>query len=100
MTDTPPSRDGEDRVSEQGQKLELAMNIGPVTAGWLREVGIHTLDELEEIGSIEAWRRIKERYPGAVSLVGLYALEGALLGVRWNNLPPDIKAQLRGAARV
>ena len=100
MTDTGPSPDGEGRASDQGQKLEQAMNIGPVTAGWLREVGIHTLDELEEIGSIEAWRRIKERYPGAVSLVGLYALECALLGVRWNELPRDVKAQLRGTARA
>lgn len=100
MSETHAGPDTKARRSGKRQGLEHVLNIGPVIADWLREIGIHTLDELEATGSIQAWSLIKERHPGAVSLVGLYALEGAILGVRWNQLPPDIKAQLRGAARV
>ncbi|MDX1995016.1 MAG: TfoX/Sxy family DNA transformation protein [bacterium] len=30
-----------------------------------------------------------------LTLVGLYALQGAVLDVHWNSLPPDMKDELR-----
>jgi DNA transformation protein and related proteins len=100
VTDAPIVPNGEEHSFGERLPLEQMLNIGPVTAGWLHEVGIHTREDLEETGPIEAWRLLKELHPGAVSLVGLYALQGAILGVHWNHLPPDLKAQLRRAARI
>jgi DNA transformation protein and related proteins len=73
-------------------------NIGKVTAGWLNEVGIHSLEDLQEIGSVEAYRRVKAQRPRETTIVLLYALEGALLDCHWNALPADVKASLREQA--
>ena len=52
-------------------------NIGPKSAAWLRQVGLHTPEELAEAGPIEAFMRVK-RAGFKPSLNLLYALEGAL----------------------
>jgi hypothetical protein len=69
-------------------------NLGPVSAGWLAAVGIHTLADLRAAGAAEAWRRVFEagRNP---SLNLLWALEGALRDEHWGELPPTVKAALR-----
>ena len=70
------------------ERLEHLLNIGPRTAQWLREIGVTDRAALEREGSINAFTRLKARYPGRVTHNALYALEGALLDVRWNALPP------------
>ena len=70
-------------------------NIGPKSAQWLESVGIRTDDDLEELGAVEAYRRVKARYPGRVSLNLLWALQGALLDLPWNELPPEMKSKLQ-----
>ena len=72
-------------------------NIGPTSARWLAEVGIETEADLEEVGAVEAYRRVRARQPRA-SLNLLYALEGALLGLPWNGLPPEVTERLRREA--
>ncbi len=57
-------------------------NIGPKSAAWLRQVGIHEPEQLIELGAVEAFVRIR-RAGFRPSLNLLYALEGALLGVHW-----------------
>ena len=74
-------------------------NIGPRSAAWLADIGIGTLDDLERVGPIEAWRPAKRAYPDRVSVTLLYALQGALLDLPWNELPEEIKRQLADAAR-
>jgi len=59
----------------------------------LHAIGINTYNDLKEIGSVEAYRRIKGRGIN-VSKVMLYALEGALLDRHWNELALDLKEQL------
>jgi len=59
----------------------------------LHAIGINTYIDLKEIGSVEAYRRIKGRGIN-VSKVMLYALEGALLDLHWNELALDLKEQL------
>jgi DNA transformation protein and related proteins len=76
-------------------RLSELKNLGAVTAERLAEVGIHTADDLETAGPVEAYRRVKERHPRETSLVLLYALQGALLGIHWNELPPNVKEQLK-----
>ena len=69
-------------------------NLGPACERWLREVGIESAEQLAEVGSVEAYLRVKEHFPREASLVLLYALEGALLDIHWNALPPEVKAEI------
>jgi hypothetical protein len=75
--------------------VERIPNIGPVSSGWLHEAGIHSLADLEGIGAVEAYKRVKALYPHRVSLNLLYGLQAALLGISWKDLTPDMKADLR-----
>ena len=74
-------------------------NIGPVSARQLREVGIEDEATLRKLGAIAAYRRLKHAFPREVSVVMLYALEGALRGCHWNQLPPGVKQKLQAAAK-
>lgn len=73
-------------------------NIGQTLARQLEEVGISTEEELRRVGSREAWMRIMARDP-SVCLSHLSALEGALQGVRWHNLMPEVKSGLKAFYR-
>ncbi len=70
-------------------------NIGPKSSEWLASVGIHTLDDVAALGVVESYRRVRVAYPEKVSLNLLYGLQAALLDLPWNELPPDIKAELK-----
>ena len=71
--------------------LTSMKNIGAEMARKLAAAGIRTPEELAEAGSKNAFFRLKTLYPG-VCLVHLYALEGAVRGVEFNELPPEVKA--------
>ena len=72
-------------------------NLGPVSLGWLREIGICSVADLEGTGAVEAYCRVRARGHNA-SLNLLYALEGALMDVDWRELPAEVKADLKSAA--
>jgi DNA transformation protein len=74
--------------------LESSLNLGPTSAKWLAEIGIHTRAELMEVGVVEAYCLVKARQPRA-SLNLLYALYGAVHHIPWNMLPPETKTTLR-----
>lgn len=74
-------------------RLADLRNLGPASEEQLRAVGIETPEHLDAIGSVEAFVRLKQTYGSAVTLVFLYALEGALLDVHWNELPPGVKTE-------
>ncbi|NBJ12230.1 TfoX/Sxy family protein [Microvirga arsenatis] len=80
--------------------LHTLPGIGPVTQGWLQEAGIRTAGELRAMGSVEAYRRLKFMLPQRVSLNALYALEAALRGCHWLDLPHDVKAALQREAKA
>ena len=75
-------------------KLTELPNIGEYGARQLESAGIRTAEELKAAGSFEAFKRIRKNDPGAcLSLFS--ALEGAVLGVRWHELPPEVKKRLK-----
>jgi hypothetical protein len=74
-------------------------NMGPRSSEWLASVGIHTLDDVAALGVVEAYKRVKSAYPEKVSLNLLYGLQAALLDLPWNELPPDIKEELKRQAK-
>lgn len=81
------------------ERLRDLRNLGPATEEQLTAVGITTPEELSDIGSVEAYRRLKARYGSKVTLVFLYALEGALLDLHWNRLPPEVKDEIVAAVQ-
>ena len=70
-------------------------NLGPKSSEWLASVGVHTLDDVARLGVVETYKRVKAAYPEKESLNLLYGLQAALLDLPWNELPPDIKAELK-----
>jgi len=77
--------------------VERLANLGPTSAKWLEAIGIHSRRDLEAIGAVNAYRLLKGHgYNASLNLV--YAIEGALRGMKWNRLPTKLKAELQ--ARV
>jgi DNA transformation protein and related proteins len=70
------------------------MNLGAKTASWLAAVGIHTAEDLERVGVVEAYCAVKKLYPERANLNLLYALQGAVLGIPWALLPEAMKEEL------
>lgn len=79
--------------------IDTLTGIGPVTRGWLEDAGIRSVCDLRTLGSVEAYRRLKFMMPRRVNLNALYALEAALRGCHWLDLPQDVKIVLRDQAR-
>lgn len=75
-------------------ELAKQPNLGPVLEAQLARVGIHTLAQLREAGSREAWLRIQALDESAC-LHRLLAMEGAIRGVKKTQLPDETRAELR-----
>lgn len=81
-------------AAKSGEKL---MNVGPKSAAWMRQVGIHGRADLAKLGAVRAFVKIK-RAGFRPSLNLLYALEGALLDCHWQQLPDERRSELLIAA--
>lgn len=75
--------------------LTSLKNIGRVSARQLREVDIADAAALRKLGAVAAYRRLQHAFPRQVSLLMLYALEGALRDCHWNRLPEGVKDRLK-----
>ncbi len=73
-------------------------NLGPKSAKMLCDVGITTPSALRDAGAFLAYRMLKHRFPNKVSLLFLYALDGALQNRHWNSYSPEEKARLKEEA--
>lgn len=73
--------------------LSTHVNIGKDTEAKLTQVGIDSFDKLQAIGSEGAFLRLQAIDPGAC-LHLLYALDGAVSGVRKKDLPHERKQAL------
>lgn len=75
-------------------------NLGSKTEAMLREVGIETVHNLRALGAEEAWHRLRFRFGKRVTVLALYALEGALTDRDWRHLPEARRAELKALASV
>ena len=75
------------------------LNIGGKSAAWLRQVGIRTWDDVNAIGSLEAFMRVK-RAGFKPSLNLLYALEGTLVGCHWQQVDITRRTELAAQAQA
>ncbi|MDR2967177.1 MAG: TfoX/Sxy family protein [Methanobacteriaceae archaeon] len=82
---------GDNKLAE----LTSLKNIGKKMEKKLISIDISTVEELKKVGSKETFFRLKLRYPN-VCLVHLYTLEGAISGIEYNLLSPNVKHSLKG----
>ena len=75
------------------------LNIGGKSAAWLRQVGLRTWDDVNAIGAVDAYLRVK-RAGFRPSLNLLYALEGALVGCHWQQVDINRRAELAAQAQA
>lgn len=69
-------------------------NIGKTLAEKLEKVGITSEEQLKEIGSEDAIIRLSALENSGVCINMLYALEGAIEGIRWHGLSKEKKQEL------
>ena len=74
--------------------LSALPNIGAVLAEELEKAGIRSPEQLRDIGSVQAAARIASGDKEACYNL-LFALEGAIRGVRWHSMPKAERAELK-----
>jgi len=74
--------------------LSKLPNIGQTLAHKLVRVGITSQNDLKSFGSENSFIRLKTVDKNACINI-LYALEGAIQGIRWHNLDSKRKAELK-----
>lgn len=77
--------------------LKGAKNIGATIEKRLNEIGVFSLADLSQITPAIAYQNICKQHPDKTFPVCyyLYSLQGALLGLHWDNLPDDLKIELQ-----
>lgn len=75
------------------EPIDNLPNLGPSSASWLREAGIKTIADLEQFGSVAAYKLTKQKHPEA-TLNLLWAVEAGLLGKDWRSLSEPEKERL------
>ena len=76
-------------------ELKDLPNIGKTIEEKLRKIEINTHKELVEIGSKNAIIKISTLENSGVCINMLYAIEGAIQGLRWHGLDKERKQELR-----
>jgi len=69
-------------------------NIGREMERKLKTIGVDSPEKLLELGAEQVFFQLKEVWP-QVCLVHLYALEGAVTGQEYNQLPEETKRELK-----
>ena len=77
------------------KELEKLPNIGKTVAEILRKIGVNTEQELVEMGSENAIIKISTLENSGACINMLYALEGAIQGIRWHGLSREKKQELK-----
>ena len=75
--------------------MSKTFKFGPKTSQKLSEVGIRDLETLRSVGAVEAYVRLKAKYPQWITLNALWGMQAALMGVHWTEIPPDLKEALK-----
>lgn len=73
-------------------KIADLPNFGPKSQQMLAQAGIHTIEQLRELGAVRAYVQVKS--VGKVSLNLLWAMEGALTGQHWQVVAKQERLRL------
>ena len=71
-----------------------SLGFGKTMEKKLRSVGIHSAEELRQLGSKQAVFRLKAQYPNTCVVI-LYYLEAAIQGIEIKRLSAARKAELK-----
>lgn len=71
-----------------------SLGLGRTMEKKLHSVGIHSAEELKNVGSRQAVFRLKECYPNTCVVI-LYHLEAAIQGIEMKQLDEDCKLALK-----
>ena len=74
--------------------IEALRNLGPASAGWLRAIGVATVNDLRRLGPVAAYRLVRQHQPKA-SWNLLWALAAGLEDRDWRALTATEKQRLR-----
>lgn len=74
-------------------ELLTLRNLGKTSSQWLHASGIHTAADLRRLGAVGSYRAVKARGFSASGVL-LYAIEGALRDLPWQELPTSLKDEL------
>jgi len=86
--------DGYLNVEIHSMKLRDLKGLGPKPEKCLNEIGIYTSDDLEAMGSIRAFIKLKKECSIKPSLNFLYAMVGALENEHWIKIARSEKSKL------
>lgn len=78
------------------KQLKDLKNLGPGIRKNLALIGVKTLKDLQKLGPTKIYKKLQKTYPDRTWPVCyyLYSLEGALVGLHWNDLPVKRKKEL------
>ena len=94
MTKVSDNIDNQLNYKKQGEGISSLPNVGKDLTQKLLTLGIDTPEKLRKTGTEQTYLRIKALDPGACFSL-LCAIEGAIHGIRWHNLPPERKQELK-----
>ena len=80
-------------MTHQDDSIATLRNLGPVSAGWLEEVGITTVAQLKQLGPAVAYSIVRRQQP-KVSLNLLWGLAAAMADKDWRELTDEEKQEL------
>lgn len=75
-------------------KLRDLKGLGPKSEACLKTIGISSKEELESIGAIRAFIKLKKESDAKPSLNFLYAMVGALENTHWVDIAKTEKGRL------
>lgn len=81
------------QAEEQPNRLKDLPNLRLATERMLKKAGINTVADLKQVGSVGAYKAIKQSNASA-SLELLWALEGALNGTHWSVVSQERREEL------
>ncbi len=83
--------------TQLSNKLKAAKKIGATIEKRLNEIGVFSLADLAQMTAVKAYQNICNQNPDKTFPICyyLYSLQGALLDLHWDDLPANIKAELR-----
>ena len=70
-------------------------NIGDTLAEKLASAGVTSYDDLTSLGSVEITLKIQDGVDPGTCYNMLYAIEGAIRGIRWHTIPKEERNQLK-----
>lgn len=82
------------------KKLTNLPNIGKTLADKLNMIGIKNEQDLKQTGSENALIKISTIENSGACINMLYALEGAIQGIRWHGLDSERKNELKEFYRM